>query len=122
MVKTTTTQIHQTEEGIIINEFFGRSALKKAYLYEQANTINHLGKGNSFPLLLDLSCISVSIDELSKLVQEEKNNQVRSLAVVVASKPKQYILNLWFKIRKLHFPVAFFTEQKEAKAWLKAYC
>ncbi len=122
MVYTTTTNISLTEEGIIINEFFGRSALKKAYLYEQANTMNHLGKGDYIPLLLDVSNIKVSIDEIAKLVLDEKSNPLKSLAIVVASKPQQAILKLWFKLRKLNFPIEFFTKRDDAKMWLKAYC
>ena len=122
MVKTTTTNINLTEEGIIINQFFSRSALKKAYLYEQANTLAYLGKGNNIPLMLDLSNIDVSFEEITKLVEEEKSNSIKSLAVVIASKPQMALLKFWFKIRKIHFPIAFFTHKHDAKNWLKAYC
>lgn len=119
---TTTTKINITEEGIIINQFFSRSALKKAYLYEQASTMNHLGKGDFIPLLLDVSNIKISLDELTTLVNEEKTNPIKSLAIVVGSTPQKIILNLWFKIRKLHFPITFFTKKEDAKFWLKSYC
>jgi hypothetical protein len=119
---TTTSNISLSDEGIIINEFFGRSALKKAYLYEQANTLNHLRQSDYIPLLLDVSNIKVSIDEIAKLVTNEKSNRLKSLAIVVSSKSQQAILKLWFKFRKISFPLEFFTHRDDAKSWLKAYC
>ena len=120
MVYTTTTNINLTEEGIVINQFFSRSALKKAYLYEQSNTMNHLGNGNNISLLLDLSTINVSMDEITQLIQDEKSNPIKSLAIVIASKPQKELLKLWYKLKKLNFPIQFFNQKEDAKLWLKA--
>lgn len=120
-LNTTTSNIQFSSEGILVNQVFTRSAFKKAYIIEQASKMDFLCNGEEKPLLLDLTKIKPSYEEIRKMLSYNNFYTAKSVAVLVKSKTMSKMLRLWYKIFVPSVPTNAFFNKKKANKWLESY-
>lgn len=119
---TTTSKIKILESGIIVNKLISPSAFKEAYILEQGLQLDYLCNGEEKPLLLDISAVNGSTENIKQMIGHNRFYAAKSIAVLIRSNFQKHVLLLWCKILKPEFPVQFFVKKKNAIKWLESYC
>lgn len=120
--QTTTSKIKLLSNGIVVNKLFTNSGFKEAYILEQGLELDFLCKGEEKPLLLDLSSIKSSTEDIRQMIDHNRFYSAKSIAVLLKSQIQKYLLILWCRIFKPQIPVNFFLRKKRAVNWLENYC
>lgn len=116
---TTTSKITLLDNGIVINKLFTKSAFKEAYILEQGLQLDHLCEGQEKPLLLDISKVQSSMDEVQQMIKHNKFYSAQCIAVLIKSSIQQKLLSFWLKILPANLPVKFFINKDKAMLWLE---
>ncbi|MFT6745773.1 MAG: hypothetical protein ACJAZ2_000107 [Glaciecola sp.] len=119
---TTTSRIKILENGIIVNKLITPSAFKEPYILEQGLQLDYLCNGEEKPLLLDISRIYGSTENIKQMISHNRFYTAKSIAVLIRSKFQKQLLVIWCKIFKPQVPVQFFVKKHRAINWLKTYC
>jgi hypothetical protein len=72
-------------------------------------------------MLIDVSHSSESSRELRAYAAEELPKLVKAIAMVSDSALGKMIANLFFNLKAQPYPVKMFTDETEARAWLKNF-
>ena len=119
---TTTSKIKILDNGIIVNKLITPSAFKEPYILEQGLQLDYLCNGEEKPLLLDISLINGSTENIKQMIGHNRFYTAKSVAVLIQSNFQKQILLVWCKIFKPQVPVQFFVKRHRAIKWLENYC
>jgi hypothetical protein len=112
---------YELEGGILTgtfrSEFYDLEEMRQLVQYR----LNAIG-GKAYPTIANI----ISIKKLTKetrdfLASEEGCEGIAALAILINSSIGSMIGNFWIKINKPLRPTKLFTEEGEAKKWLKQY-
>jgi hypothetical protein len=119
---TTTSKIMILDNGIVVNKLITTSAFKEPYILEQGLQLDYLCNGEEKPLLLDISSIHGTTENIRQMISHNRFYSAKSVAVLIKSKFQKQLLLFWCKILSPEFPVQFFVKKKNAIKWLESYC
>ena len=77
--------------------------------------------GRKVCLLLDVTLANPSSEEQRELASAEFPGFTRALAFLSGSALGKMVANIFFSIKKQPYPLKMFTDEAEAKEWLKQY-
>ena len=83
--------------------------------------VKQITNNKKVPLLVYLSNSPVPDKEPQKFVTEQLPNVYTAMAMVSELGLAKFIMNLLFKFQSPSIPMKNFTDDKEAKTWLKQY-
>ena len=83
--------------------------------------VKQITNNKKVPLLVYLTNSPVPDRETQKFVTEQLPNIYTAMAMVSESGLAKFIMNLLFRFQSPSIPMKNFTDDKEAKTWLKQY-
>ena len=72
-------------------------------------------------LLIDVTHSNETMPEVRDYVAQEFPKIVKAIAMVSGSALGKMVANLFFNLKSQPYPVKMFSDEREAKAWLKQY-
>ena len=122
---------HQIFEGEIATYWFNDDgilvSLSKsprrtvANITENIALVKRITGNKKVPLLIYLTNSPVPDKETRKFVTEQLPNVYKAMAMVSKPGLATFIMNFLFKLKQPPIPMKNFTNDKEAKEWLKQY-
>ena len=83
--------------------------------------VKRITNNKKVPLLIYLSKSPIPDKETRKFVTEQLPNVYTAMAMVSKPGLARFIMNFLFKLKPPSIPMKNFTDDKEAKEWLKQY-
>jgi hypothetical protein len=83
--------------------------------------VKKITNNKKVPLLIYLSSSPIPDKETRKFVAEQLPNVYAVMAMVSKPGLAKFIMNFLFKLKRSSIPMKNFTDDKEAKQWLKQY-
>ena len=83
--------------------------------------VKSITNNKKVPLLIYLSNSPIPDKETRKFAAEQLPNVYRAMAMVSKPGLAKFIMNFLFKLKPSPIPMKSFTDDKEAKEWLKQY-
>ena len=74
-----------------------------------------------FCMLIDITDASPTPKETRDWAAEELNKMVKAIAMISRSALGRMVVNLFFGLKPPPYPTKMFSDEKEAKEWLKQY-
>jgi len=118
-------------KGEIADYYFSSEGILYSYSKSTTRTVKNISEnialvkqitgGKKIPLLIYLSKSSVPDKETRKFSAEQLPHVYTAMAMVSKGGLAQFIMNILFKFRQPPIPMKSFTEDKEAKEWLKQF-
>lgn len=78
------------------------------------------GEGK-FCMLIDITDAAPTSKEVRDWAAAELNTMVKAIAMISRSALGRMVVNLFFGLKPPPYPTKMFTDEKEAKEWLKQY-
>jgi hypothetical protein len=88
---------------------------------ENIALVKQITGGKKIPLLIYLSKSPVPDKETRKFSSEQLPNVYTAMAMVSSGGLAQFIMNILFKFKPPLIPIKCFSDDKEAKEWLKQF-
>lgn len=88
---------------------------------ENVALVKQITGGKKVPLLIYLSKSPVPDKETRKFSSEQLPNVYTAMAMVSSSGLAQFIMNILFKFKPPPIPMKSFSDDEEAKDWLKQF-
>jgi hypothetical protein len=89
---------------------------------EAVREITLLGQGRKRPVLVDLRvCKSISIDARSYLASPEMARVEAAVALLIASRLRKVVGNLFMGLSRRPVPTRLFTSEANALEWLRGF-
>ncbi len=88
---------------------------------ENVALVKQITNNKQVPLLIYLSNSPVPDKETQKFAREQLPNMYTAMAMISKPGLAQFIMNLLFRFQSPPIPMKNFTDEKEAKEWLKQY-
>ena len=109
------------ESGILCSVFKKGTIISMKNLVDSFEYTKKLAKGKKLFLLADLTDISVPNKEVRDFAAVETPKFVSAYAIITNSPLSNLLANMYLMLTKPPYPTKMFTNEKEAKAWLKQY-
>ncbi len=92
-----------------------------ANITENIALVKRITNNKKVPLLIYLSKSPIPDKETREFVTKQLPNIYTAMAMVSKAGLAKFIVNFLFKLKPLPIPMKNFTDDKEAKEWLKQY-
>ncbi len=109
------------EDGIFCSATKKNVALTKEGLVQTFDFIKKNAGEKKVCWLGDVTHASLPTTEARDFAGEETPKFVKALALITNSELSRMIANVFFALKKPPYPTRLFTNEKEAKEWLKNY-
>jgi len=108
------------DEGILVS--FSKSPQRTVELIKSnVKLVKEITNNKPVPLLIYLSNSPVPDKETRKYSTEQLPVIYSAMAMVSKPGLSKFIMNILFALKKPPIPIKSFTDDKEAKEWLKSY-
>jgi hypothetical protein len=119
-------------KGEIADYWYDSNGILYSYSKSPVRTIKNITEnialvkqitGNKIvPLLIYLSNSPVPDKATRKFSAEQLPNVYKAMAMVSKPGLSKFIMNILFKLKQPPIPMKSFTDDKQAREWLKQYC
>ena len=108
------------DQGILVS--LSKSTRRTvANISENVALVKRITNNKRMPLLIYLSNSPVPDKETQKFSREQLPNIYTAMAMISEPGLAKFIMNLLFKFQSPPIPMKNFTDEEEAKEWLKQY-
>lgn len=108
------------DDGILVS--LSKSPMRTvANIKENVALVKRITNNKRVPLLIYLSNSPVPDKETRKFSTEQLPNVYTAMAMISQPGLAKFIMNILFKLQSPPIPMKNFTDEKEAKEWLKQY-
>lgn len=121
----------QLIEGEIADYYYSPEGILYSYSKPPKRTVKNISEnialvkqitgGGKIPLLIYLSKSPVPDKEARKFSAEQLPNVYTAMAMVSKGGLAQFIMNILFKFKQPSIPMKSFSDDKEAREWLKQF-
>ena len=109
-----------SDDGILYS--YSKSPVRTVKnITENIQVVKQITGNKKVPLLIYLSNSPVPDKETRKFSTEQLPNVYTAMAMVSKPGLSKFIMNLLFSLKKPPIPMKSFTDDQEAKEWLKQY-
>jgi hypothetical protein len=130
MIPPLNAELLETEDSIIWIDDDGivNSISKKAPVQtiekakENLEKLKEITKGKKRCFLVDISEAQPSNREVQEFAAQELPKITKAMAIISRSALGVWVSNVFFVLKKQPYPMKMFTNEDEAKKWLKKYC
>ena len=120
LIKGEIADYHYSPEGILYA--YSKPAKRTVKtISDNISLVWQITGGKKVPLLIYLSRAPVPDKETRKFSAEQLPNVYTAMAMVSNARLAQFIMNILFKFKHPPIPMKSFTDDKEAKQWLKQF-
>lgn len=109
------------EEGIVFIVFIDKLDMTMERAQSAVAARLSLCEGISYPLLIDMRGIKSVTREAREYLAGEGARLVKAGALIVGSPLNKALGNIFLWVNKPKVPTRLFTDEKEAKEWLKEF-
>jgi hypothetical protein len=108
------------DDGILVS--LSKSPIRTvANIKENVALVKQITNNNKVPLLIYLSNSPIPDKETRTFSTEQLPNVYTAMAMISEPGLAKFIMNILFKLQPPPIPMKNFTNEKEAKEWLKQY-
>ena len=109
------------EEGILCGAFVKNIHIDLEKAKECVQTRVDFSQGISYPCLFDMREVRSITKEAREYLADEGSKFVKAGALLIGSAVTRALGNIFLTINRPPVPTKLFTDEKEAKEWLKQY-
>lgn len=109
------------EDGILFGSFSKNIRIDIDIAKECVQTRINFSQGINYPCLIDMREVRSATKEAREYLADEGSKLIKAGALLIGSAVTRAIGNIFLTINKPPVPTKLFTDENEAKLWLKKY-